>query len=271
MCTPVLLEVKGLNKSYTTTLNVWQRKQRKTAVLKNISFCLNDHHIVGLIGKSGCGKSTIARLIVCLEKPDEGNIKWDGKAINHFDKHDLRSYRKSCQLIHQDSLSSFNPSLTMIDSLLEPLKNHSRLTKKACVNHIEAMLPSLHLNTNLLKMHPYELSGGQRQRFNILRALLVDPKLLICDEITAGLDKIAEAKIIKLLTTIQQRTGMAILFISHDLRLVQHFCHQLIVMENGEIVEKVEKVNNLFSFQHPHTSLLFQSLPITHPAERLLK
>lgn len=268
MCTPLLLEVKGLYKSYTTTLNIWQRKQRKTAVLKNVSFDLNEHQIVGLIGKSGCGKSTIARLIVCLEKPDKGNIIWDGKSTNQFTKHDLRSFWKSCQFIHQDSLSSFNPSLTMKDSLLEPLRNHSQLTKKACENHIEEMLPSLHLNTDLLKMHPRELSGGQRQRFNILRALLVDPKLLICDEITAGLDKIAEAKIIKLLTTIQQRTGMAILFISHDLRLVQRFCHQLLVMENGEIVEKVEKVANQFSFQHPHTSLLFQSLPINHPAKR---
>jgi len=264
----MLLEVKDMTKSYTSTIKLWQKERSKAAVIKNISFHLESHEIIGLVGKSGCGKSTIARLIVDLEKPDEGSVKWNGINIATFNKKEMRGFRKDCQLIHQDSLSSFNPSLTMQASLMEPLKNHFHYTNKECLEYIKSILSSMDLSLNLLDKRPHELSGGQRQRFNIIRALLVQPRLLICDEITAGLDKIAEANIIHLLKNIHEKTDMTVLFISHDLRLVQHFCKRIIVIENNAIVECAEKINNQFFFSHPHSTLLFQSLPISHPENR---
>lgn len=263
----MLVEINNVSKSYTNTLSS-SRKREKSSVLRHVTFQIGEHDVIGIVGKSGCGKSTLAHLLVCLEQPNEGIIRWNGVNTAFLKKKELRTFRKECQLVSQDSLSSFNPSLTLQTSLIEPLKNHFSYTKKECVEHILSILPSLSLHSSLLTKLPDELSGGQRQRFNILRALLVQPKLLICDEITAGLDKIAEAKIIQLLMNIQEKTNMAILFISHDLRLVQRFCKKIMIMENGTIVECAEKVNNEFTFSHPHSKILFNSFPIAHPAKR---
>lgn len=263
-----LLQIHNVCKSYTTTLKLLRGPQRKTDIIRDISFSINEKDSIGLVGKSGCGKSTLTRLLVQLELPDSGSIQWNKQNIANLSRKKLRLFRKDCQLIHQDSLSAFNPMLKMKDSLLEPLKNYFQLPNKAGIQQIESMLPVFHLDKQQLARFPHELSGGQRQRFNILRALLVQPKLLICDEITTGLDKVTETIIISLLKKIQESSQMAILFISHDLRLVQQVSQTIHIMRNGTIVETVENSQGQFNFQHQYSKKLFQSLPITHPKYR---
>lgn len=266
-----MLQVYNVCKSYNPTLYFWKRERTNADIIKNISFHVAKQQSVGLVGKSGCGKSTLARLLVRLESPDSGIIYWKEQDIHSFHKNNLRQFRKECQLIHQDSLSSFNPVVKIKDSLLEPLKNHFLHTKEENLQLIQSMLPQFNLNEQQLNRFPHELSGGQRQRFNILRALLVQPKLLICDEITAGLDKVTETAIINILKELQKKTQMAVLFISHDLRLIQQISETIHVMDHGMIVESVEKENGQFTFQHPCAQKLFQSLPITHPMYRSMQ
>lgn len=263
-----MLQINDVSKSYAPTLNLFKKSREKSYVMTEISFSIHKQDAVGLVGKSGCGKSTLARLLVRLEYPDAGSIHWHGRDITHFTSKELRLFRKDCQLILQDSVSSFNPRMTIKDSLLEPLKNFQRTSHLTGLQHIEALLPKFHLEKQLLTRYPYELSGGQRQRLNILRSLLVQPKILICDEITASLDKVTELSIIQLLKELQETTQLAILFISHDLRLVQQMSRTIHVMNNGKMIETAEKVNEQFQFQHAHTKKLFQSLPITHPKYR---
>lgn len=263
-----LLQVDNVCKSYNPTLYFWKRGRTEANIIRNISFHIAKQQSVGLVGKSGCGKSTLARLLVRLESPDCGVIYWKEQDIHSFHKKSLQKFRKDCQLVHQDSLSSFNPMVKIKDSLLEPLKNHFLHTKEEGLQLIQSMLPQFHLNEQQLDRFPHELSGGQRQRFNILRALLVQPQLLICDEITTGLDKVTETAIIKLLKDLQKKTQMAILFISHDLGLIQQISEIIHVMDNGMIVESVEKENEQFTFQQPRAQNLFQSLSITHPMYR---
>jgi len=232
-----MLKVEHLSKSYG-------RGKRRKAVLHDINMTVGDGELVGIVGESGSGKSTLARLIMQVESVDEGSVVFTG----------TDDFYASCQIVFQNASAAMNPSWTVRDILKEPLRTMKR-NREA---HIRAMLERVSLEEKYLDRRPSELSGGERQRVNILRSMLVEPQLLICDEIVSNLDRLIQKEIVELIQRLNRETGMAILFISHDLKVVQHLCHRIYVMRGGRIVEESVKLNGRFAFTHPYSNLLFE-------------
>jgi ABC-type dipeptide/oligopeptide/nickel transport system ATPase subunit len=232
-----MLKVEHLSKSYG-------RGKRRKPVLHDINLAVGEGELVGIVGESGSGKSTLARLITRLEPIDEGMI-----AFTETDDVDA-----SCQIVFQNASAAMNPSWTVRHILKEPLRS----MKGDRDAHIKLMLGTVGLDEKHLNRRPSELSGGERQRVNLLRSMLVEPKLLICDEIVSNLDRLIQKEIIELIQNLNRETGMAILFISHDLKVVQHLCDRVYVMEGGRIVEESVKQNDRFSFTHPYSIMLFE-------------
>ena len=232
-----LLQVERLSKSYG------KRKRRK-AVLYDINLSVGEGELVGIVGESGSGKSTLARLIMRLELVDGGRISFA----------EIDDFYASCQIVFQNASSAMNPSWTVRSILKEPL----RLMEGNQDAYISMMLGKVGLEEKHLDRRPSELSGGERQRVNLLRSMLVKPKLLICDEIVSNLDRLIQKEIVELIRQLNREAGMAILFISHDLKIVQHLCDRVYVMEGGRIVEESVKRDGRFSFTHPYSLMLFE-------------
>lgn len=232
-----MLKVEHLSKGYG------KGRHRKT-VLHDVNLSVGEGELVGIVGESGSGKSTLARLIMRLEPVDKGSIT--------FTEPD--DFYASCQIVFQNASAAMNPSWTVRDILKEPI----RLMKGDRDAHIRLMLGKVSLEDEHLDRRPSELSGGERQRVNLLRSMLVEPKLLICDEIVSNLDRLIQKEIVELIQKLNQETGMAILFISHDLKVVQHLCDRVYVMEGGRIVEESVKQEGRFSFEHPYSLTLFE-------------
>lgn len=231
-----MLQVEHLSKSYG------KGKQRKT-VLHDINLSVGEGELVGIVGESGSGKSTLARLIMRLEPVEEGTIAF-------FETDDFYA---ACQIVFQNASAAMNPSWTVRHILKEPLRS----MKGDRDAHIKLMLGTVGLEEKHLDRRPSELSGGERQRVNLLRSMLIEPKLLICDEIVSNLDRLVQKEIVELIQKLNRETGMAILFISHDLKVVQHLCERVYVMEGGKIVEESVKRDGRFSFTHPYSRQLF--------------
>ncbi|WP_368668778.1 ABC transporter ATP-binding protein [Sporosarcina sp. 6E9] len=219
--------------------------------LKGVDLMVGNGEIVGLVGESGSGKSTLARIIMQLEKRDNGSI-----FLNEEPAIKSKAFYTECQLIFQNASVALNPSWTVREILLEPL----RKMKEDRGAYILNMLEKVKLTKEHLNKLPSELSGGERQRVNLLRSILVRPKLLICDEIVSNLDRLIQKEIIDLLIDINRETGMAILFIAHDLKVVTYMCDRIYVMKNGEIIDESSKVNDKFTFSHPYSNKLFQAM-----------
>ena len=215
-----LFEVKNLTKEYDKV------------VLDHLDFTVNEGEIVGIIGVSGCGKSTLSRLIAGIEKPSAGDFLYQGKIF------DFKKNRKDVQLILQNSIESFSPRMKIKQFLYEPYHYFYHVNKEKAWNDIEKILKQVGMDKSCLKIYPHELSGGQLQRIAIARALIIQPKLLICDEITSSLDQVIQREIIELLKQFVDKYHTAILFISHDLSLVHKFCDQILVLNDGRILEK---------------------------------
>lgn len=232
-----MLRVERLSKGYG------RGRQRKT-VLHDINLSVGNGELVGIVGESGSGKSTLARLIMQLESVDEGYISFT----------ETDDFYATCQIVFQNASAAMNPSWTVRDILKEPLRS----MKGDRDAHIREMLGKVGLEEKHLERRPSELSGGERQRVNLLRSMLVEPKLLICDEIVSNLDRLIQKEIVELIQKLNRETGMAILFISHDLKVVQHLCDRVYVMQNGRIVEESVKQDGRFSFAHPYSLMLFE-------------
>ena len=205
-----LFEAKDLTKKYDKT------------VLNHLDFSIDEGEVVGIIGVSGCGKSSLARLVSGIEKPSSGSLLYQGKTV------DFKKSRKDIQLILQNPIESFSPRMKIKQFLYEPYHYFYHLNKKEVMTAIK----------KILEQYPHELSGGQLQRISIARALIMQPQLLICDEITSSLDQVIQRDIIELLKQCVYKYHMAILFVSHDLSLVHEFCHQVLVLNDGKIIEK---------------------------------
>ncbi|MGY5954973.1 nickel import ATP-binding protein NikE [Kosakonia sp. BK9b] len=223
-----LLDVRGLSHTY--------RHQR---VLNNISLQLGSGETVALLGRSGCGKSTLARLLVGLESPDEGEVIWRGTPLSRLNARARNAFRRDIQMVFQDPISAVNPRHTVRDILREPLRHLLTLSKTEQQLRITRLMDEVELDHALLDKRPPQLSGGQLQRVCLARALAVEPTLLILDEAVSSLDLVLQAGMIALLKRLQQQSGVACLFITHDLRLVERFCQRVIVMDNGAMVETV--------------------------------
>nr|WP_150960407.1 dipeptide/oligopeptide/nickel ABC transporter ATP-binding protein [Aneurinibacillus sp. XH2] len=266
----MLLEVKNLTKMYRNdmSLSLFRPSARREKAVDGVTFHIRKGELVGLVGESGCGKSTLSRLLVKLEPPTGGDILFEGQRIHPLRGAALKDFRKSCQLIFQDTASSLNPSLKIRTLLSEPLDNYYSLTRAEKNRKISALMDKVGLRTELLNRYPRSLSGGEKQRISICRSLLLEPKLLICDEIVSSLDVTSQASLLRLLKQLNRESGLALLFISHDLEAVRKLCDRILVMDKGKIVEEVKNTEEPV-YRHPCTARLFSSLLVNHPKERM--
>ena len=251
-----LLKVDDLYKHFPIHSGVLLRETSRAAVVNGISFELEAGEILGIVGESGCGKSTLARLIMRILEPSAGRIQLDEVAIRRYPR---RRYYHRVQMVFQDPFSSLNPKMTVAALLSEMIRMHQPSSEVTTV--CKTLLEEVGLPRSALKKYPHEFSGGQRQRIAIARALSAKPTLLIADEPVSALDVSIQAQILNLLKDLQQQHRLSLLFISHDLEIVDFFCDRILVMYLGKIVEELPEKTLRSRAQHPYTHALLQSMP----------
>ncbi len=261
-----LLEVKNLKVHFPVKAGLFSRVHETVKAVDDVSFSIAPGETVGLVGESGCGKTTLGRAIVRLVKPTAGEIFLEGENLLQMSGATLRARCRKFQMIFQDPYGSLNPRMTVEQIVGEALDIH-KLTdsKSARQKRISELLKSVGLDPIYAQRYPHEFSGGQRQRIGIARALAVEPKLIICDEPVSALDVSVQAQIINLLRDLQQQHGIAYLFIAHDLAVVEHISHRVLVMYLGKIVEAAEAKSLIRDPQHPYTQALISAVPEVDP------
>ncbi|MGI2298426.1 ABC transporter ATP-binding protein [Candidatus Cardinium hertigii] len=264
----ILLEVHRLCKTFSVSHHLLGHTIGTVSALHNISFTLYKGETLGLVGESGCGKTTLGRTILRLLEPTSGRIIFDGVDITHCSARQMRSMRKSMQIIFQDPYAALNPRMAIQQILEEPIQIHHMANGKAAsAKRIYQLLDYVQLPSTVLYKYPHELSGGQRQRICIARALAVEPSFIVCDEAIAALDVSVQAQVINLLMDLQKELGLTYLFISHDLRVVEFIADQVAVMYLGKIVEAAPAAEIYKSPTHPYTKALFSAIPTMHPSK----
>jgi oligopeptide/dipeptide ABC transporter ATP-binding protein len=258
-----LLKVESLKKYFEVGKAFGGRETLKA--VDGVNFSVLEDNVVALVGESGCGKSTVARLILRLIKPTSGTVLFRGKDISGLDRSGLKSFRKSVQIIFQDPFASLNPRRNVYDAVSEPLLIHKAVSRTSMREKAVELLGSVGLGPDVLNRYPHEFSGGQRQRICIARALAVSPEVIVADEPLSALDVSIQAQIINLLMDLRKKTHISFLFISHDLRVVHYFSDTVGVMYLGKIVEYA-KTDDLFDKPlHPYTEVLLASAPKIAP------
>jgi peptide/nickel transport system ATP-binding protein len=263
-----LVRVQGLVKHFPITRGiVIQRKVGAVRAVDDVSFEINRGETLGLVGETGCGKSTTARLITRLLDPTSGQIEFDGRDITHLKGAALKATRREVQMIFQDPYSSLNPRKTIGSIIGEPFAIHGMLKDRAeRKREVQRLMETVGLNPEHYNRYPHEFSGGQRQRIGVARALALEPKLLIADEPVSALDVSIQAQVLNLLRDLQRRLGLTIVFIAHDLSVVRHMCDRVAVMYLGKIVE-IGSRDELYDFpRHPYTGALLAAVPHADPA-----
>ncbi len=260
-----LLEVKGLAKRYPAGPRTLLGSRKGTlSAVDGVSFRIATGETVGLVGESGCGKSTIAKLVLGIEEPSEGSIRYEGREVTRLRGRDLREYNRRVQLIFQNPMSSLNPRMTVGDAIAEPLRMQGQRANNVR-NRVSELLNMVGMDSSSAARYPHEFSGGQRQRVVIARALGVDPRLIVCDEAVAALDVSLQAQVVNLLRTLQSRLGLSYLFIGHDLATVRHVSSRIMVMYLGEIVESGPSDQLTSAPLHPYTASLLSAVPEPDP------
>ncbi|WP_407332660.1 murein tripeptide/oligopeptide ABC transporter ATP binding protein OppF [Enterovibrio sp. 27052020O] len=241
----------------------------KPSVLKavdGVNIKLYEGETLGVVGESGCGKSTFARAVIGLVEATEGQVVWLGQDLTKLGGNDLREKRKEIQMIFQDPLASLNPRMTIGDIIAEPLKTfYPELSKDEVKQQVQAMMTRVGLLPNVINRYPHEFSGGQCQRIGIARALILKPKLVICDEPVSALDVSIQAQVVNLLKELQQEMGLSLIFIAHDLSVVKHISDRVLVMYLGNAVELAEGKSLFDNPQHPYTRALMSAVPVPDP------
>ena len=260
-----LLEVKDLCKHYPIRKGLFSRISGYVYAVDGISFTINEGETLGLVGESGCGKSTVGRTILKLIEPSRGEIIWRGERIDELSRSQMRPYRQQIQAVFQDPYSSLNPRMRSADIVSEPLRNFESLSKAEGRERVSALFERVGLRPDQLLRFPHEFSGGQRQRLGIARALSVKPKLIMLDEPVSALDVSVQAQVINLLEDLQREFQVSYLFVAHDLAVVKHISHRVAVMYLGRIVE-LAPTKELFSRpSHPYTEALLSAVPVPDP------
>jgi oligopeptide transport system ATP-binding protein len=266
-----LLEVSDLIKHYPVRGGVLRRKIGTVHAVDGVSFTVGVGETLGLVGESGCGKSTVARSILRLVEPTSGSIRIKGRDITNLGKTELRPIRRSMQIIFQDPFASLNPRMTAGDIVGEPLSVHRMAAGREKRERVAELFEQVGLRPDQMRNYPHQFSGGQRQRICIARALSLGPSLIVCDEPVSALDVSIQAQVINLLIDLQRKHDFSYLFIAHDLAVVAHISHRVAVMYLGRIVELAEKSELFANPRHPYTQALLASVPVANPKMKRLK
>jgi len=241
-------------------------KRKKLQAVNGVSFELKSGETLGIVGESGCGKSTLARAIISMVPAETGRVLWFGKDLLALQKTEMRKHRKQIQMIFQDPLASLNPRMTIGEIIAEPLKTHYPKTSKADIKlRVEDVMNKVGLLENLINRYPHEFSGGQCQRIGIARALILKPKLIICDEPVSALDVSIQAQVINLLMDLQKEMDLTLIFIAHDLSIVKHISTKIMVLYMGNMVELARSEDIYNHPRHPYTQALISAVPIPDP------
>jgi dipeptide transport system ATP-binding protein len=254
---PVLFEVKNLKKTYHSKGGLFSSASKVKAV-RDVSFSLKQGETLAVVGESGCGKSTLARLLMRVESVDSGRMSFRGEESKDIS---LAQWQSQIQMIFQDPLSSLNPRKSVFQLIAEPLTIQARLSRAEIAEQVRLVMAQVGLRPDWAERYPHMLSGGQRQRVGIARALTLRPQILICDEPVSALDVSIQAQVLNILIELQDKHGMGYVFISHDLSVVRHVAHRILVMYLGRVVEIGEREQVLKNPRHPYTQALLQSFP----------
>jgi peptide/nickel transport system ATP-binding protein/oligopeptide transport system ATP-binding protein len=260
-----LLEAENLVKHFPADRNLFGRPTAFVKAVDCVSFTVNAGETLALVGESGCGKSTVSRLVLRLIEPDAGSLRFDGRDLRALDADELRAFRRQAQIIFQDPYASLNPRMTVAQILSEPLALHDLVAPSGRRARVEELLRLVGLEPRFARRYAHEFSGGQRQRIAIARALAVEPKLVICDEPVSALDVSIRSQILNLLRDLQARLGLSYIFVSHDLAVVKHIADRVAVMNLGRIVETSDTPSLFASPRHPYSRALLSAIPVPKP------
>ena len=264
----VLVKVENLTKHFPITRGIiFQKQVGAVQAVDNVSFEIREGETLGLVGESGCGKSTTGRTILQLHRATSGKVFYDGENLAEVNDDKMRKYRRDLQIIFQDPYASLNPRMTVGSIIAEPLEVHGIGTKKERRERVKELLALVGLNPYFINRYPHEFSGGQRQRIGVARALALNPKFIVCDEPIAALDVSIQAQVVNLLEDLQEKFGLTYLFIAHDLSMVRHIADRTAVMYLGKIVELAERDELYGKPLHPYAQALLSAAPIPDPAK----
>jgi oligopeptide/dipeptide ABC transporter ATP-binding protein len=263
-----VLEVEGLRKHFPVLRGLLRRAVAQVKAVDGVTFSIQPGETLCLVGESGCGKSTVGKLILRFVEPTEGSVVLGGVDITRLDQQAMRAHRRHVQMVFQDPYASLNPRLTAGTIVAEPLENFETIAAKEREARVAAVLERVGLRADAMHRYPFEFSGGQRQRLGIARALVVNPSLIIADEPVSALDVSVQAQVLNLLMDLQDEFKLTYLFISHDLGVVEHIGHRIAVMYLGEIVEIAPKEKLFENPLHPYSQALIEAAPIPDPRAR---
>jgi peptide/nickel transport system ATP-binding protein len=263
-----LLEANGLKKYFPITKGIFSRPAGYVKAVDGVSFRIRPGETLGLVGESGCGKSTTGRMVLHLIRPTEGTVLYKGQDLGQMGAQQMREIRKRMQMIFQDPFSSLNPRMTVTEIIGEPLAIHRLASGRQKKERIAELLELVGLSKRDMGKYPHQFSGGQRQRIGIARALATNPELVVCDEAVSALDVSVQAQVLNLLKELQERLHLSYLFISHDLNVVKYISDRICVMYLGEIVEEADSEALFGKPLHPYTQALFSAVPNPDPMAR---
>src|SRR3954471_5829548 len=260
-----LLEVRKLTVHYPIRTGVLSRVSAQVHAADEVSFHIAEGETLGLVGESGCGKSSTAKAVLKLVDPTSGEISWRGERIESLSPASMRPFRRELQAVFQDPYSSLNPRMRASDIVAEPIRNFESAGEDEIHARVAALFERVGLRAEQMVKYPYEFSGGQRQRLGIARALAPKPRLIVCDEPVSALDVSVQAQVINLLMDLQEEFGLSYLFVAHDLAVVEHISHRVAVMYLGRIVELADTKSIFEQPQHPYTVALLSAVPVPDP------
>jgi oligopeptide/dipeptide ABC transporter ATP-binding protein len=263
-----LLEVRDLKKYFPVRGGIFQRTVAHVRAVDGVSFSINKGHTLGLVGESGCGKSTLGRAILRLHEPTSGQVLVDGQDILGLSRNQLGEQRRRLQIIFQDPFASLSPRRTVAQIIREPLDVHRIGTSSNREQRVIELLADVGMGAEVRDRYPHEFSGGQRQRIGIARALALDPDFIVADEPVSALDVSVQSQVLNLIAELKRKRGIAFLFISHDLAVIQHVSDEICVMYLGRIVEQAAASDLYAKPKHPYTQVLMSAIPVPDPTTK---